>query len=436
MFDHELITCHLYTAIQEATKIALNALPSPLPQGKIDLGKIYITSIYDSQFSPSQVVPAVLANIQHHYTDMHSEEGREKSVLQKLVGCYTGGNVGSQLNNSGDESSTVCKPMESEGEPSVVVTLCVLPDTEIKTFHVLADDVPNELGRMDFNKWKNSIGLKNLNNSGDGNDQSMVKDVPSFMYLPSPSFQTDLDDFLAAMKICFGPDQTSFGALASTISSLSRARLFRYDVDDPGCLQTLADGCVGVAMTGDVQFNVMVAQGAKPVLGGVYRVVAGTNSTINAIQLDELATEQLEGEESDFGDDEDEEDNGDDDEADAKKKFNAAAYAKAIIPKPILAEANYVMKSLSDDDQAFMRSSLLVGIERNGNVAQTPNQLMNLAEDKGHSFTVLQVASAGMKDGSVTLPLGSAVNVKPGARLRFFVRDRGFAKREIEALWI
>jgi len=40
-----------------------------------------------------------------------------------------------------------------------------------------------------------------------------------------------------------------------------------------------------------------------------------------------------------------------------------------------------------------------------------------------------------MKDGSVTLPLGS-VNVQPGTRMRFFVRESDYAKREVEALWM
>lgn len=44
-----------------------------------------------------------------------------------------------------------------------------------------------------------------------------------------------------------------------------------------------------------------------------------------------------------------------------------------------------------------------------------------------------QVASAGMKDGSVTLPLG-VVNVEKGQRLRFFVRDGNFGKKEVDAV--
>ena len=223
------------------------------------------------------------------------------------------------------------------------------------------------------------------------------------------------------------PDSTIFGGIASTVSSLSRARLFRYDATDSNLCNTLGDGCVGIAIAGDFKTKVMVSQGAKPV-GGVYRIVSGQDSTIAAVQLDEVATAQLE----DSMESVDESDN-DDFETD-KKKIAAAAYAKAIIPKPVLAEANYLMKTLSDDDQAFMRKSILIGIENSGGIAKTPDELLRLAAGQGHRFTVHQVASAGMKDGSVTLPLGS-VEVEKGGRLRFFVRDGSFAKKEIDAIW-
>ena len=440
---------NLYAAIKEATIGALQALPSPLPQHKIDLGTVYVTSIYDSQFSPSQVVPAVLAEVKEYYskaTDNDNDndnDDNDEGVLQKLIGCYSGGVVGSKLNldiSKEENQSKTCSTFETEGLPGVVVTFCVLPDTKIQTFHVLGEDVPDDLGRTDLSMWKQSIGLNNVPSIEERQQQQQQEepkqdDSPSFMLLPSPAFQNELDDFMRTMKMTFGPDQKMFGALASTVSSLSRARLFRYDVDEPRCLQTLADGCVGVSISGDVQFNVMVAPGTKPV-GGIYRIIAGADSTIRAIQLDEDATQQLSDElEDTIIDDDDDDDDGEVlADIEAKKKATAALYAKAIIPKPVLAEANYIMKTLSDDDQAFMTKSLLVGIERNGGISKTPNELLRLAEGKGHSFMVQQVASAGMQDGAVTLPLGS-VDVQVGAKMRFYVRDPNFAKKEIEALW-
>jgi small ligand-binding sensory domain FIST len=184
-------------------------------------------------------------------------------------------------------------------------------------------------------------------------------------------------------------------------------------------------------MEGDIEAKQLVALGTKPV-GGIYRIVTGEESTIKAIVLDEIATQEAQEAEDALAEEElgeEEESPGQDERAMA-----AAAYAKAAIPKPVLAEANFVMRTLSDDDQAYMRKAILIGIERGGPLGRTPNELARLAEGKGHRFTVYQVASAGMKDGSVTLPLGS-VDVRPGTRVRFYVRESEFSKREISALW-
>ena len=277
--------------------------------------------------------------------------------------------------------------------------------------------------------WRNLI-LEQRTSSLSGFDTKEDENSAIFL-LPSPAFQNDLDNLLRGLENQY-PTAKVFGALASTVSSLSRARLFRHDTSED-CIQTLADGCVGVAMSGDIQVNTMIAQGAKPV-GGVYQIVKGTKSTIQAIALDEAATQLVqEAEELESKDDEDEE--GGDARAEDAKSQMAAAYAKARIPKPILAEANFLMRSLSDDDQSFMRKALLVGLERGGSIGRTPSELARLAEGRGHQFTVHQVASAAMKDGSVTLSLGS-VDIKPGTRMRFFVRESDFAKKEVEALWM
>ena len=79
-------------------------------------------------------------------------------------------------------------------------------------------------------------------------------------------------------------------------------------------------------------------------------------------------------------------------------------------------------------------SDLEVGLKGGGGstgiVGNTPNELEGLAKREGHRFSVRQIASAGMKDGSVTFALGS-VNINVGARCRFFVRDGDFSKKEV-----
>jgi len=421
----------LINALTEATNSALSQLPSG-NAARIDLGLVYISSLYDGQSQPSSVVPCVLDICSRHY-GVENEE-----VVQKLIGCYAGGLVGSKPNirtkgnDGGKNTGQACLPLESEGANGVVVTLCLLPDTKIETFHVLGDDVPDDIGRISPEDWKNSVGLRGFE-SDTSSTENETDDSSTIMLLPSPAFQNELDDFLRGLSNAFGPSATIFGGVASTVSSLSRARLFRFDVSDPYCTQTLGDGCVGVALSGDVQAKVIVAQGTKAV-GGVYRVVAGEGSTINAIQLDEVATEQLNADMDGNDVDEEDEESSLEENMNAKE-IAAAAYAKAAIPKPVLAEANFLMKTLSDDEQSFMSKSLLVGLERSGGMAKTPNELLRLAQGYGHRFTVHQVASAGMRDGSVTLPLGS-VDIEKGGRFRFYVRDGDFAKKEVEALWM
>jgi small ligand-binding sensory domain FIST len=288
---------------------------------------------------------------------------------------------------------------------------------------VLGDDVPDDYGRVSSDTWKQSVGLKGFETNQDDESSAML-------LLPSPAFKNNLNDLLRGMET-YCPTSNIFGAIASTVSSLSRARLFRYDVSED-CIQTLADGCIGVAMKGDIEVKQMIAQGAKPV-GGVYQIVKGKETTIQAIALDEAATELVQLAEQEEGAEEAPEEEEIDD-SDTKAKL-AQAYVKARIPKPVLAEANFLMKTLSDDDQAFMRKALLVGLERGGSLGRTPSELARLAEGKGHAFTVHKVASAGVVEGSITLSVGS-VDVKPGTRLRFYVRESPYAKKEVEAIWM
>jgi len=420
-------------ALREAVQMAMASLPPPTQNSEINLAVVSVSSLYDGNASPSLVVPTIL--------DTASAYG---SGVQNIVGSTVGGLIASTYSfpsdmtnqglhdSNGDEHASekekaarACLPVEREGVPGVSVVLCVLPDVHLRTFHVTGDDVPDDYEKITRESWKQKIGLSSINNN-DRDDSE-----PAVLVFPSAAMSNELDDFLRGMELHL-PGCNIFGSVASTVSSLSRARLFRYDVAaKDNVVQTLADGCVGVVMDGDITVHNMIAKGTKPV-GGVYNIVKGEASTIFSVALDETATEIVRAaEELEENISEEEEDDNEDQTTAAKL---AAAYAKARIPKPVLAEANFVMKTLSDDDQAFMRKYILVGLERSGTLGRTPSELTRLAEGKGHGYSVHQVASASMKDGSVTLSLGS-VDIKQGTRMRFFVRESDFAKKEVDALW-
>jgi len=435
-------------ALQEAVEMALASLPPPLENSGIDLAVVSVSSLYDGNASPSLVVPTILSAASVYGTGVRNLVG---STCGGFIGSTrtAGSQVAEQGENDGvlgeskkDTSDTQeksvspsCLPVEREGVPGVSVVLSILPDVRLRTFYVTGDDVPDDYENISCESWKKSIGLSSTP-TPQSEDQSSDNE-PAVMVFPSPAMSNELDEFLRGMEKHL-PGCNIFGSVASTVSSLSRARLFRYDAEmensGHAVVQTLADGCVGVVMEGDITVQTMIAKGAKPV-GGVYKVVKGEASTISAVALDEAASElaraaeELEEEEEE----EEDEDFGDDVRRTRAAKMTAA-YAKARIPKPVLAEANFVMKTLSDDDQAFMRKYILVGLERPGAAGSTPSELGRLAEGKGHGYAVHQVASASMKDGSVTLSLGS-VDIKQGTRMRFYVRESDFAKKEVGALW-
>lgn len=419
-------------ALQEATSMALAALPQAstpnAPSANIDLAVVSVSSLYDGGAkSPTLVVVDTVAKT-------ITSQGR---TLQNLIGSSVGGCISSQAkivpdtstDNDDDETiASACTPIETQGVPSVSVTLALLPGCQVRTFHVEDPDLPDDLGRCPPNTWKRAVGLGGW--GGDSNEMPnpTSKDDSVFMLLPSPAFINSLDDLLQGLSMYF-PGSQAIGGVASTVSSLSRARLFQFK---RGQSSTYSDGCLGVALAGDIKVKTLTARGAKAV-GGIYQILKGQDSTIQVIVLDELATEQLEQEEEDALE-EIEEDDDDDDETDARTQ-QMNEYAKARIPKPVLAEANFLMRSLSDDDQAFMRKKLLVGLEQGGSLGRTASELARLAQGQGHRFTICEVASASMKDGSVTMPLES-VEIAPGTRMRFFVRDSEYAKREVKAVWV
>eukprot|EP00522_Entomoneis_paludosa_P010453 CAMPEP_0172446954 /NCGR_PEP_ID=MMETSP1065-20121228/6379_1 /TAXON_ID=265537 /ORGANISM="Amphiprora paludosa, Strain CCMP125" /LENGTH=1008 /DNA_ID=CAMNT_0013198143 /DNA_START=88 /DNA_END=3114 /DNA_ORIENTATION=+ len=421
---------NLLDALREAVQTAVEGLPDVADgkTAKIDLAIVSVSSLYDGgTVQPANVViPTILEAVKEFYQGSSIEH----LVGSSVAGCISSTAKARSVSSEDNKAATSCETVELEGIPAVSITFAILPDVQLQTFTCGKGDVPDDVGRMPPGEWKRSVGLMGFGETKkvDGKSEHADEDnnTPVFMMVPSPAFSTELDDLLYGLSVYFPGSQT-FGGVASTVSSLSRAKLYRYSasVDTP---MTYTDGCIGVAMTGDIQVQTLSAQGAKPV-GGIYQIVKGSESTIQAIVLDEGATAALEEEERDDVEEDEDEANMD------EKARMAQAYAKARIPKPPLAEANFLMRTLSDDDQAFMRRQLLIGIEQGGSVGRSASELARLASGEGHRFRVFQVASGGMKDGSVTFALGS-IEITPGTRARFFVRESGFAKREVEALWL
>ena len=112
----------LSSAIKEATTAALEALPPKLHRDQIDLGLVYISSIYDGQSTPTSIVPEIVDIVNDYYRT----EG-ESTILQKLIGCYSGGLVGCKESKIIGQANTI----ESEGASGVVINLCIMPEANL-----------------------------------------------------------------------------------------------------------------------------------------------------------------------------------------------------------------------------------------------------------------------------------------------------------------
>ena len=322
----------------------------------------------DTSLSYPKVVPTFLKIL----SPLLGSDGND-DVVKQIIGCTSGGIVSSMLNSKAiDSKDCHSLSVETEGLTGVSITLCALPDVNIDTFHI----APNDLD----DKEQTLTKIKTIENED-----------PYFLLFPSPSFTNNkLDELIQGIKQSF-PNKNNnnhvLGAISSTVSSLSRARLFCYGSNDNSPdATTFTDGCVGLSLSGDILLHNFICQGAKPV-SDTFTIIDGEDSTIKTIMLD-------------------------------SEEINNPKRTR--MPRPPLAEANFIMKNdLSDDEQNYMKKVLLIGV----------------SSDNGNNFVVKQVASAGMKDGSVTFPLGS-ITINKGDKMRFYVRENRYFLRCYCCKWI
>jgi small ligand-binding sensory domain FIST len=182
-------------------------------------------------------ITLVLAFLTPHFADFY---GRLHEVLEKLLGpetllsCSAGGVIG------GGE--------EVEGLPAVTLTAARLPDVVLRPFH-LDGPLPDLDGPPD--SWERLVGVKRT-------------DVPQFVVLADP-FTARPEALLAGLDYAF-PNSVKIGGLASGATSPGLNTLFL-----DGEVHT--SGVVGVALSGNVVVDTVVAQGCKPV-GELMRVTS------------------------------------------------------------------------------------------------------------------------------------------------------------------
>ncbi len=219
----------LEAAVEEVVAQAQSALGS-----EANLGFVFISSAFASEYS--RLLPLI----------------NEKLPGVSIVGCSGGGIVGVTPRG---------KAREVEGEPALNLTLAYLPDVKVKPFYVSATDLPDLDSPPDA--WASLLGVP-------------ASDEPSFVILADLS---GINDLLQGLDFAY-PGAAKVGGLASSgmMGGASTAlfcgtRFYR-------------EGAVGVALSGNIVLDTIVAQGCRPI-GQPYWIAEGERNILLAMKEDD-----------------------------------------------------------------------------------------------------------------------------------------------------
>ncbi len=204
----------LEAAISEVVEKALSSLST-----KANLGIVFISSAFTSEYS--RLLPLLAQQLD----------------VPVLIGCSGGGVVGT---NSWGEAQ------ELEGEAALSLTLAYLPSVNIRPFHIVAEELPD----LDSspNAWMDLIGVPQ-------------NPTPQFILLSS-NLASGINDLLKGLDFAY-PGSVTVGGQASGGMGNSIA-LF--------CNDKFYDrGTVGIALTGNIVLDTIVAQGCRPI-GKPYQI--------------------------------------------------------------------------------------------------------------------------------------------------------------------
>ncbi len=158
-----------------------------------------------------------------------------------LIGCSAAGVIGGG--------------QEVERRPGIAVSAAILPGVELSPFHLNQDELPSPDAGPEA--WQELLGIR-------------PDDCPAIMLLPDP-FTLRSDHLLAGLDFAY-PAAVKIGGLASGGGQPGTNALFIND-------KSVRSGAVGVAFTGDLAVETVVAQGCRPI--GEPLVV--TESELNVI---------------------------------------------------------------------------------------------------------------------------------------------------------
>jgi small ligand-binding sensory domain FIST len=297
--------------------------------GEPTLGFLFISSAFTSEYS--RVMPLMA----------------EKLTNVPLIGCSGGGIIGTTADG---------KVREAEDEIAVSLVLAHLPGVTVKSFHVDTDRLPDLDGSP--GAWSRLIGAD-------------PQESPCFVMLSDP-FSRGIKDLLAGMDYAyFGSPKiggvASSGIVNGSIGLFAHGRMYR-------------EGTVGLAISGNIQLETIVAQGCRPI-GEPFRVTESERNIIVRMETEpEMGSSR----------------------------------------RSPLEQLQELIQSLDEEDRTLAQSALFVG------VAQTEFKMSLGAGD----FLVRNLMGYDPKEGA--LAVGD--RIRSGQRIQFHLRDAQTSAEDLKTL--
>ncbi|AFY38487.1 protein of unknown function DUF1745 [[Leptolyngbya] sp. PCC 7376] len=307
----------------------------PKLTGTADLGIVFISSAFTSEYS--RVVPLLT----------------EMLPMKVLVGCGGASIIGTDDNN---------QPQELEDRPALSLTVAHLPDVTIKPFQLIDKDIPDLDSSPD--RWTSIFSVES-------------SEEPDFIIFADP-FSSNINDLLAGLDFAY-PNAVKVGGLASSGGMGRTNGLFCY-VQDQGRSPMFREGTVGVAITGNIKIDAIVAQGCRPI-GEVYQVSECERNIITELSLES---------------------------------------ENETTTKSPLKMLQSLIASLDDDDQVLAQDSLFIGIAMDA----FKQKLIH------GDFLVRNLLGVDPKVGAMAI----GDRIRPGQRIQFHLRDAETSAEDLTVL--
>ncbi len=202
-------TLHSSASLERALRAAARDVKARLNSPRADLGLLFISAGYRAD--AVDLWPVL----------------KEELQVKHLLGCTGGGVIGGGK--------------EVEEQSAVSLSAAILPDVEITPFVVQQEMMPTpDVGPK---AWRDLV-------------KTSPDKSPSFLILSDP-FSLDADALVAGLDFAF-PNAVKVGGLASGGMSPNENLLLSDE-------KILSKGAVGVALSGDVFVEAVVAQGCRPI---------------------------------------------------------------------------------------------------------------------------------------------------------------------------